>query len=347
MMQSYIEWRSHRYQKVSPDVLLLCNGRKLSLRACEEDDDIPDYIASEGKSLPLARPASGSADPSPTSQHRHSFPSESLLAQCDNRPSSAKAQNNHLRFEVNGLSPNVGGGGLLRWGQNKRSRGSRADDRSAGDEFSANSRNKIQRRPAAAAAAMPPPPCGLYTRGANHRSLRNKYAISYLTSFYPPSTMIRNNKDGSNDLTQSGKRSPRVLPENAQKPSAKPAQNGCAAAAEEAEAEATDIYANTESSKCPFEIEMASAGEKLNLDKFEWPRIYISLSRKEKEDDFLAMKGTKLPHRPKKRPKNIEKALQYCFPGMWLSDLTRARYEVREKKCAKKVLLFPLNFCYQ
>ncbi|XP_042451182.1 uncharacterized protein LOC122036060 [Zingiber officinale] len=306
-----------RYQKVSPDVLLLCNGRKLSLRACEEDDDIPDYIASEGKSLPLARPASGSADPSPTSQHRHSFPSESLLAQCDNRPSSAKAQNNHLRFEVNGLSPNVGGGGLLRWGQNKRSRGSRADDRSAGDEFSANSRNKIQRWPAAAAAAMPPPPCGLYTRGANHRSLRNK-----------------NNKDGSNDLTQSGKRSPRVLPENAQKPSAKPAQNGCAAAAEEAEA--TDIYANTESSKCPFEIEMASAGEKLNLDKFEWPRIYISLSRKEKEDDFLAMKGTKLPHRPKKRPKNIEKALQYCFPGMWLSDLTRARYEVREKKSAKK-----------
>lgn len=68
----------------------------------------------------------------------------------------------------------------------------------------------------------------------------------------------------------------------------------------------------------------------------EWPRIYISLSRKEKEDDFYAMKGTKLPHRPKKRAKAVDRALQYCFPGLWLSDLTRARYEVRERKSAKK-----------
>ncbi|KAK1269042.1 hypothetical protein QJS04_geneDACA017079 [Acorus gramineus] len=76
--------------------------------------------------------------------------------------------------------------------------------------------------------------------------------------------------------------------------------------------------------------------EKLNMELFEWPRIYISLSRKEKEDDFFVMKGTKLPQRPKKRAKNIDKALQYCFPGMWLSELTRGRYEVREKKCVKK-----------
>ncbi|VVB12306.1 unnamed protein product [Arabis nemorensis] len=68
----------------------------------------------------------------------------------------------------------------------------------------------------------------------------------------------------------------------------------------------------------------------------EWPRIYIALSRKEKEEDFLVMKGTKLPHRPRKRPKNIDKALQYGFPGMWLSDLTKNRYDVREKKNVKK-----------
>jgi hypothetical protein len=34
---------------------------------------------------------------------------------------------------------------------------------------------------------------------------------------------------------------------------------------------------------------------------------------------------------------------QYCFPGMWLSDLTRNRYEVREKKCVKKVLMLFLG----
>ncbi|KAL5773789.1 hypothetical protein ACOSQ2_013713 [Xanthoceras sorbifolium] len=82
---------------------------------------------------------------------------------------------------------------------------------------------------------------------------------------------------------------------------------------------------------------MAGAGgEKVNVEVIEWPKIYVSLSRKEKEDDFLAMKGTKLPHRPKKRAKNVDRTLQYCFPGMWLSDLTKSRYEVREKKSVKK-----------
>ena len=77
------------------------------------------------------------------------------------------------------------------------------------------------------------------------------------------------------------------------------------------------------------EVEINGEREKATQ---EWPRIYIALSRKEKEEDFLVMKGTKLPHRPRKRAKNIDKALQFCFPGMWLSDLTKNRYEVREKK---------------
>lgn len=36
--------------------------------------------------------------------------------------------------------------------------------------------------------------------------------------------------------------------------------------------------------------------------------------------------------------------VQYCFPGMWLSDLTRGRYEVREKKCVKKVIIINYYF---
>lgn len=79
-----------------------------------------------------------------------------------------------------------------------------------------------------------------------------------------------------------------------------------------------------------------AANKRVDLDSLEWPRILISLSRKEKEEDFLILKGTKLPQRPKKRPKVVEKALQYCTPGNWLSDLTRSRYDVREKKSVKK-----------
>ncbi|KAG6588128.1 hypothetical protein SDJN02_15746 [Cucurbita argyrosperma subsp. argyrosperma] len=69
---------------------------------------------------------------------------------------------------------------------------------------------------------------------------------------------------------------------------------------------------------------------------FVWPRLFISLSSKEKEEDFMAMKGCKLPQRPKKRAKLLQKSLVLVMPGSWLSDLCQERYEVREKKTAKK-----------
>lgn len=40
-----------------------------------------------------------------------------------------------------------------------------------------------------------------------------------------------------------------------------------------------------------------------------WPKLYITLSSKEKEEDFMAMKGCKPPHRPKKRAKIIQRTL--------------------------------------
>lgn len=58
------------------------------------------------------------------------------------------------------------------------------------------------------------------------------------------------------------------------------------------------------------DFDTALIEEKLSLDQSEWPKICISLSRKEKEDDFLAMRGSKLPQRPKKRAKYIDKSLQ-------------------------------------
>lgn len=67
-----------------------------------------------------------------------------------------------------------------------------------------------------------------------------------------------------------------------------------------------------------------------------WPKLFLSLSSKEKEEDFLAMKGCKLPQRPKKRGKLLQKSLHLVMPGVWLSDLCRERYEVREKKASKK-----------
>lgn len=75
---------------------------------------------------------------------------------------------------------------------------------------------------------------------------------------------------------------------------------------------------------------------KLNLEFFRWPRVLISLSHKEKEDDFMAIKGSKLPQRPRRRDKHVEKSLSYVSPGTWLCELTRERYEVREKKSLRR-----------
>ncbi|KAG7029150.1 hypothetical protein SDJN02_10335, partial [Cucurbita argyrosperma subsp. argyrosperma] len=69
---------------------------------------------------------------------------------------------------------------------------------------------------------------------------------------------------------------------------------------------------------------------------FVWPKLFIALSSKEKEEDFMAMKGCKLPQRPKKRAKMIQRSLLLVSPGAWLSEMSQERYEVREKKSTKK-----------
>ncbi|KAK8952900.1 hypothetical protein KSP40_PGU002668 [Platanthera guangdongensis] len=76
--------------------------------------------------------------------------------------------------------------------------------------------------------------------------------------------------------------------------------------------------------------------ERVGLAATVMPRFFISLSNKEKEEDFLAMKGCKLPQRPKKRPKILQKNLLLVSPGAWLTDLSYERYEVREKRSARK-----------
>uniref|UniRef100_A0A7N0T8Y5 Uncharacterized protein n=1 Tax=Kalanchoe fedtschenkoi TaxID=63787 RepID=A0A7N0T8Y5_KALFE len=40
-----------------------------------------------------------------------------------------------------------------------------------------------------------------------------------------------------------------------------------------------------------------------------WPKLFVSLSSKEKEEDFMAMKGCKLPQRPKKRAKLVQRSV--------------------------------------
>ena len=45
-----------------------------------------------------------------------------------------------------------------------------------------------------------------------------------------------------------------------------------------------------------------------------WPKLALSLTNKEKEEDFLVFKGSKLPQRPKKRAKLLQRTINVSSP---------------------------------
>ncbi|RRT50127.1 hypothetical protein B296_00026711, partial [Ensete ventricosum] len=276
-----------------PDVLPLGNGKKHSLRTSKEDDAdeagrIANHSPSEAKSSRL-RSASWSVNPSPTRDHHLPHISlDSTQAQSDAGPlltsgslspsTSAGPATAEIHHNIDGVGHGGGGDVLLRWGNKKRSRGPRTEGR------------------AAAAAAMPPP-CGPCSK------------VGYLR----PSTPVR---AATASIANS-----RFVPRNplptslcGQDPSFLVSFIFLQLAMTRGVEEQRKRFPQDPPAKANLDAESgaaaAAATEKPRLDHFMWPRIYVSLSRKEKEDDFLAMKGTKLPQRPKKRAKNIDRTLQ-------------------------------------
>ncbi|ERM95315.1 hypothetical protein AMTR_s00008p00136620 [Amborella trichopoda] len=65
------------------------------------------------------------------------------------------------------------------------------------------------------------------------------------------------------------------------------------------------------------------------------PKIEIHLSKKEIEDDLLAM-GAKLPLRPKKRLAAAKKYIKDICIGNDLRHISPARYLVKEANCAQE-----------
>lgn len=67
----------------------------------------------------------------------------------------------------------------------------------------------------------------------------------------------------------------------------------------------------------------SSSGEKRDRAKFS-----VALSRREIAEDFMVMTGHRLPRRPKKRPKYIQKDLDTLFPGLWMTEINADLYKV-------------------
>ncbi|KAM5586975.1 serine/threonine-protein kinase CST20 [Rosa sericea] len=347
-----------RYQRVSPDCVPLSNGKKPSIRALPKEDMMTENTTTTTSSTV------SSLESKPFRFRSQPTAQDPTLSQFGGLPTSPSPENRPTHSPCRTPSPiRAGSGGdvLLQWGHKKRSRVSRTEIRVLADESSSSAQArqaKVQRRAAHAAAvadkSMPPPPPpppvpsssstssfsnGRLRKEASgllpNRNLEDRSAV--VNGSPSRSTAVGNGRAASRSIA--GKRSP--PPEKSERKM--PSCSGRSAKDDKANGSSDHRANHVDSTSLQSEQlagaanhSAAPAAEKVNYEVVEWPRIYVALSRKEKEDDFLAMKGTKLPQRPKKRAKNIDRTLQYCFPGMWLSDLTRNRYEVREKKCVKK-----------
>ncbi|XP_013685677.2 uncharacterized protein LOC106389877 isoform X1 [Brassica napus] len=323
-----------RYQRVSPDCLPLTNGaNKPYLRPSPSNEDTTTSIAA-------GRGFNGG--------------SCTISSSLDGVPKGFRFRST----QQHDPTPSRSGGGdvLLQWGQRKRSRISRAEIRSSSttttpaDDSSSSSgqgktqSNKLSRR--SLNPSMPPPAPVFSGRSSNNRNGivggKEIFLSRYLEDRSANGSPSRNINSRMVSRSGSSKRSP-PSPDLIEKRSSvrdhhqNHRQNGLD---HNHDQQHQRVSRSESAAQAHPELETnKNNGEKeksTQVETREWPRIYIALSRKEKEEDFLVMKGTKLPHRPRKRAKNIDKSLQYCFPGMWLSDLTKNRYEVREKKNVKK-----------
>jgi len=224
--------------------------------------------------------------------------------------------------------PREGGDVLFQWCKKKRPRGHRTESRSLMEDSSIQGRKSKQAKRQA-------------TKSEKQRVLVQSHVtvhsrsttLRHCTPLREPSHgfIKRNSEDLNGALLNNGLQ--QKVDRHSPSPVEKHAKSvGCFSPNAIGTTRVSDAVRNS----TPSDTDACAPPEKIDMETFEWPRFLVSLSRKEKEDDFLIMKGTKLSQRPKKRPKYIEKVLQNCFPGSWLSDVAKGRYEVREKKCTKK-----------
>uniref|UniRef100_A0ACD5T7X0 Uncharacterized protein n=1 Tax=Avena sativa TaxID=4498 RepID=A0ACD5T7X0_AVESA len=214
-------------------------------------------------------------------------------------------------YQTRGSARGGGGGGggtaaerdlLLQWGNRKRLRCVKVQRRDveAAATVAAEKAAVGQRRAAAAAAVAAATAAAQHHPAGHHRALRNSEEPGAMR---PPSQQQQNNMI-------------RTVASPGREHSAK--------------------GHNDNNNGVPLTSLDDKKGSSSGSEGSIWPNFAVALTNKEKEEDFLVFKGSKLPPRPKKRVKAIQRSVNFVCPGTWLCDLTLERYEVREKKVSKK-----------
>ncbi|XP_010469188.1 PREDICTED: uncharacterized protein LOC104749294 [Camelina sativa] len=86
----------------------------------------------------------------------------------------------------------------------------------------------------------------------------------------------------------------------------------------------------TESIRSRNGVDAKMAATTTTERKEKKPRLSISLSKLEIDEDIYALTGSKPSRRPKKRAKNVQKQLDVLFPGLWMGNVSSDAYKVSE-----------------
>ncbi|XP_068639102.1 uncharacterized protein [Aristolochia californica] len=82
--------------------------------------------------------------------------------------------------------------------------------------------------------------------------------------------------------------------------------------------------------------------------KLDIPKLSISLSREEIEEDVWALTGSRPSRRPKKRLRNVQNKLDQTFPGLCLPTVSADRYRIADQSESRKevdIVRRFLKFC--
>ncbi|KAD5803327.1 hypothetical protein E3N88_14687 [Mikania micrantha] len=162
---------------------------------------------------------------------------------------------------------------FLKWGNKKRLRcvRMRDPDDAADPSFAVSGRRRIRRR--------------INSRFTDFPSDNDDNNNNKQRSLPPPPTRLTRNSETAAHLRSENHR--KLSPEK----------------------EVSTTRGSSSAAACKTTLSPADGGLGDQKVKHVWPKLYITLSSKEKEEDFMAMKGCKPSHRPKKRPKLIQRSL--------------------------------------